>query len=521
MNLYWGDMHAQFKPQWQPDGDWEAVLRRAFESARGHLDFFPMVYYPASFYKTPEGLHVETVGMRPEFEPEWDLVKRLCREHNEPGRLVSFPGYEWTGNRTRWGDCNVFFRGEPAPLDLSLDIDDLFANLKALGAIAIPHHTGYEVGDRGKDWDHHDEDVCPFVEVFSVHGSSEGCNTPRSLDRNAQMSPRVSGGTVQDGLARGYRLGLSASGDNGSGFPGQWGLGLLAAYAEELTVDSLWEAFMARRVYGVTGDRIGLRFSVNEGFMGSVVTADGPPCVCVEVDCTQALDRIEILRDNRIVHTHCHNGSWAPPASGRVRAKLPIEFGWGPAGFHGFKTGEHLWQGALLVKGGRIVSIEGCFTTHGQRLNRPSPERCEFTLRTIDRPGGALTATSQQTVVFEIEADVQAPIMLDVDGRRMSFTLGEAMRRSELLVFREECREAVRRQFGIDPDTVENPDVFYHNAYILKRHTTTPEVGYRAVLEWQDPSPLARRSFYYVRVSQLNGQLAWSSPVWVEGRDRC
>ena len=24
------------------------------------------------------------------------------------------------------------------------------------------------------------------------------------------------------------------------------------------------------------------------------------------------------------------------------------------------------------------------------------------------------------------------------------------------------------------------------------------------------------RSFYYLRVSQLNGQYAWSSPIWVE-----
>ena len=175
MNLYWGDMHAQFKPQWQPEGDWEAVLRRAFESARGHLDFFPMVYYPAFFYKTPEGLHVESVGMRREFEAEWALVKRLVREYHEPGQLVTFPGYEWTGDRTRWGDCNVFFNEDDPPLDLSLHIDDLFANLKRRGAIAIPHHTGYQVGERGKDWDHHDEEVSPVAEIFSCHGSSEGC----------------------------------------------------------------------------------------------------------------------------------------------------------------------------------------------------------------------------------------------------------------------------------------------------------------------------------------------------------
>jgi len=516
MNLYWGDMHAQFKPQWQPEGEWEAVLHRAFESALGHLDFFPMVYYPAFFYKTPEGLHVESVGHRPEFEGEWALVKRLCAEYHAPGELVCFPGYEWTGDRTRWGDCNVFFRGAEAPLDLSLHVDELFANLKRIGAIAIPHHTGYQRGNRGKDWDHHDEQVSPFAEVFSCHGSSEGCNTPLTMSSNAQMSPRVTGGTVQDGLARGYRLGISASGDNGSGFPGRWGMGLLAAYAEELTTDSLWDAFMARRVYGVTGDRISLGFRLNDHFMGDVVQGAGPVNLRADIVSTGALDRVEVIKNGRVAHTHCHNGSWEPPASGTVRAKLPVEFGWGPAGFHGFKKGQHTWRGSLTVKGGAVVSTEGRFTTHEQQASQVAPGRCEVELRTADRQGGSLTATSQQTVVLELEADVDAPITLEANGRSMTFTLTEAMRASELLVFDDECKQAVREQFGVDPETVENRDVFYHNAYIVKRHIAIPEPGYKASVEWQDDAVAEGRSSYYLRVSQLNGQLAWSSPVWVD-----
>ena len=516
MDLYWGDMHAQFKPQWQPHGDWEAILRRAFESARGHLDFFPIVYYPAFFYKTPEGLHVESVGMRPEFEAEWALIKRLVREYNAPGTLVTFAGYEWTGDRTRWGDCNVFFNEDDPPLDLSLHIDDLFANLKRLGAIAIPHHTGYQVGERGKDWDHHDEEVSPVAEIFSCHGSSEGCNTPHSMMRNAQMAPRISGGTVQDGLARGYRLGIIASGDNGTGFPGKWGWGLVAAYADELTRDGIWGALKARRCYGVTGDRIKLRFSMDDGFMGDVIQAAGPVHLTAQVECTQALDRIEVIKDNRVAHTHCHSGTWSIPETGTVRAKVPIEFGWGPAGFHGFKTGEHIWQGSLTVAGGKIVSTEGCSTTHGQSIVQNAPNECAFELHTIDRQRGQPTDTGWQTIVFEVEADAGAPVNLEVDGCSLTFTLAEAMRESRLLVFDDEARQMVREQFEIDPETVENRDVFYHNAYIVKRHVAIPRAGYEATLEWEDSDVQPGRSFYYLRVSQLNGQLAWSSPIWVD-----
>ncbi|MFQ5808219.1 MAG: DUF3604 domain-containing protein [Armatimonadota bacterium] len=516
MDLYWGDMHAQFKPQWQPGRDWEKALRDAFENARSHLDFFPIVYYPAFFYKTPEGLHVESVGMRPEFEEEWELIKRLVREYHEPGRFVTFAGYEWTGDRTRWGDCNVFFNEDDPPLDLSLHIDDLLANLKQRGAIAIPHHTGYQVGDRGKDWDHHDEDVSPVAEIFSGHGSSEGCNTPRTLERNAQMSPRVSPGTVQAGLARGYRLGIIASNDSGSGYPGRWGIGRVAVYAEELTREGIWDALCARRTYGVTGDRIKLRFSVNDHFMGDVVESSGPARLGADVECTGALDRIEVIKNNRVAQTLCHNGAWIVPEGGVVRAKIPVEFGWGPTALHGFKVGERVWRGSLSVQGGAVVSAEGCFTMGGQSISAaPAPE-CSFEVRTLDRKGGNLSDVSQQTIVFEVEADAGAPLCLEVNGLSMGFTLAEAMRESELLIFDAEARTLVQEQFGIDPDTVENRDVFYHNAYIVKRHMAIPQAGYTARLEWEDGDVAPGRSFYYLRVSQLNGQLAWSSPVWVD-----
>src|SRR5207248_2879957 len=55
--------------------------------------------------------------------------------------------------------------------------------------------------------------------------------------------------------------------------PELYDLGLVAAYADELTRRSLWDAFKAKRVYGVTGDRISLALSVDGHRMGNVVPA--------------------------------------------------------------------------------------------------------------------------------------------------------------------------------------------------------------------------------------------------------
>ncbi len=517
MKLIWGDMHAQFRPgRGQSLDDWEGVLRQALESGREHFDFLPIVYYPAFFYTLPEGLRVESVGPRQEFAEHWALVRRLVREYDDPGRFVTFPGYEWTGDRTRWGDHNVFFNEHDPELDLSMHVDDLFGNLRKHKALAIPHHTGYRVGDRGKDWSHHDENLSPVMEVFSVHGSSEGCNTPLTMNPNAQMSPRTSGGTVLDALGRGYRLGVIASGDNGGGFGGLWGTGLAAIWADEATRDGVWSALGRRRCYGVTGDRIRLETRLNDGFMGDVVRVESSARLRVDVTCTGALDRIEIVKNGGVAHTHCHNGSWRSPETGTVRAKIPIECGWGPTADYGFRVDEHIWDGSLTLGHGRVVSTEGRFTTHGQRIVRCSESELAFVLRTIDRTGGALTRESQQSVVFEIEAPADAPITLTVSGRRTEFTLAEAMRSGDLIVFDDETRSMVREQFGLTPDAVENPDVFYHNAYIAKRHVAVPESGYVATVEWEDDDLVPGRNWYYVRVTQLNGQMAWSSPIWAD-----
>jgi hypothetical protein len=47
-------------------------------------------------------------------------------------------------------------------------------------------------------------------------------------------------------------------------------------------------------------------------------------------------------------------------------------------------------------------------------------------------------------------------------------------------------------------------------------HTERPG-GAEARFHWQDPEPKKgeRPSYYYVRVVQQDGQMAWASPIWV------
>jgi len=458
---------------------------------------------------------VESVGWRDECQGQWEKINALVKKHHQPGRFVTFAGYEWNGDRTRWGDHNVFYFDDDQPLDLSLHIDELFRNLRARKAIAIPHHPAYAPGHRSKDWDHHDESLSPFVEIFSVHGSSEGDDTPLDMSSNASMGPRVSGCSVQDGLARGYRFGIIASNDSGGGLPGRYGSGLMACYARELTREALWEAFLARRVYGVTGDRMRLDFRINGHFMGEVIRAQDPIEVRASVVGTQAIDRIEIVKNNRVVATHCHNGTWKAPTHGPVRLKVKVEHGWGPLARYGLKAMNKRWESRLETDEARLLSVERCFTRPGQRILERSDLRCSYSLVTpsrLDRGG----VSNTQSLVFELEGDLSAKVRLICGEVSASFTLAELLAQSRCLPMSGEVESAIRDQFGLSPAQIENADVFYHNAWKIKIHRAAPEAGYTAALHWTDPKPAPGRNFYSARVGQINGQYAWSSPIWVD-----
>ncbi len=58
---------------------------------------------------------------------------------------------------------------------------------------------------------------------------------------------------------------------------------------------------------------------------------------------------------------------------------------------------------------------------------------------------------------------------------------------------------------------IERIEVIKNNTFV---HTVRPE-GSSASFEFRDTNIKPGESYYYVRVEQEAGQLAWSSPIWV------
>ena len=102
------------------------------------------------------GFRLEAWKPAERIEREWAQVQLASRGHTEEGAFVVFPGYEWQGNSTSC-DHNVVYRAEGSPVYRVDTLAELYACLRRHDAIAIPHHTAYRVGMRGKDWSVHDE----------------------------------------------------------------------------------------------------------------------------------------------------------------------------------------------------------------------------------------------------------------------------------------------------------------------------------------------------------------------------
>ncbi len=527
--LFWGDSHTNLhlgRSGWSQaravkdahtnlPTEHAADLGVALRHARQVLDFWPIAYYPYT-YREMNGFTVETWLAEPQLQAGWQAVCDLAARYNEPGRLVIFPGYEWQGDG-RHGDHNVFFLRDHPPLLRCDRLDELYAEIcrRELAAYAIPHHTAYLPGVRSKDWSVHDEAISPFAEVFSNHGSSESDEEAVGLRRNWHMGPGVSGSTIEEALGRGIKTGIIASNDSHYGVPGVHGMGLMACYARQLTRESLWEAFAARRVYGVTGDRIELDFTVEDAVMGQAVRKAGPVRARVRVCGGDAIDRIELLRNNRVIATHCHSGAWAPPTGQEpVRCKLRVEVGWGPKTSDVPGLPPRDWQCSIEIADGAVLSAEPCWRTAGQSIGQTGGRRCEYGFRTLQDPPHGQVPT--EATIFELGGRPADVVTLRLEGQSVRMTLAEAMAGSRIVHFIGEAADFVRKTYGIDPARLKRKDRIYFLSHKAKVHRAIPESGFSAELDHLDAHPPGGENFYRVRVLQRNGQAAWSSPIWVD-----
>jgi hypothetical protein len=499
---YWGDLHTHTALS-----DGNGSPEDNFQIARSHLDFWAMTDH--AYDATVFSLDYRNAAQgRRLLNEAWSEIQDLCRSYEDPGRFVPILGYEWTN--FRYGHHNVYYLDYDQPIRMPATLPELYAALRDVDALAIPHHPGYPVGICGKDWVFHDERLSPFVEIYSLHGSSE---TPAGiqplLTAGSWMGPGSTGGCVQSGLARGHKLGIIASSDSHGDHPGAYDIGLVGAYATGLDRKSLWEAFHERRLYAVTGDRIDLDFSINGQPMGSTIAAAGRRVINVSAVGWDKIDRVEIVKNNAVFHTFAEPGDRSP-STGDLHVRFFVEWGWDV-------RDQHAWQGRLTLSAGKILQAVPCFRGRvaerkGTGVEVPSETQCQWTSNTEKAGYGSPARRFADAVALEVRCPRDAELRLDV-------TCDELKQHLELMAAKLLEASTVHYMENI-PST--NDGAYWHQMQTcakLKVHQARPMSELAVGLTCEDDAPGATgggTDFYYVRLVQRNQQRAWSSPIWVE-----
>jgi tetratricopeptide (TPR) repeat protein len=248
-------------------------------------------------------------------DAKWDHVRQLAAKFNDPGRFVSFVGFEWSH---KMGDKHLIFRDAQPPLlrrnDPRADHPrKLFEAYRDIPVIMTAHHP--QSSFRPTDWFFHDAKVERLVEIYSLHGRSEYYRnpnpiTPRTPPHQKYTTPlaviNVVDASVQAALARGYQLGISGGGDKHDAHPGD--LGLVAVYAPELRREPIFDALYQRHCFATTNARIVLDFSIDDHFMGEEFTSDQPVTMNAAIIGAAPLQLIELIRNNLVLTSWAGQG---------------------------------------------------------------------------------------------------------------------------------------------------------------------------------------------------------------------
>jgi len=344
LRYFWGEIHGHTLMS-----DGHLTPHQSYTYARDiqMLDFSAITDHDTHMTRREKGgedAYLLSPFWRTSLDP-WNVIKYETDRFHQPGRFVTFLGYEWTGSTSFtprdmcFGHKNVYYLSDDESMYSHLDPESNTSNklydlLRNKEAIVIPHHTSRPVAppeegeippptkDKksepsfvpsrgGTNWDFHDEKLEPLVEIYSKWGNSEYFNCPRPV---VNSRPE---GCVEEALKRGYKMGFVAGSDThvsgpGSPFPEweggplQYRSGLTCVLAKDLTRQEIFEALKRRHCYATTGERIYLEFRLNDEFiMGDeahLSSAKVPRKFKILVAGTTPLDKVQVIKNNQEVH---------------------------------------------------------------------------------------------------------------------------------------------------------------------------------------------------------------------------
>jgi hypothetical protein len=421
---------------------------------------------------------------------------------------VTFKSYEWTMLYPQGGHHNVFYRSPDLriiPTYEAKNLPELYRLQREVNdpndVLIVPHC--HEPGD----WNITDPTMERLVEIYSMHGSFEW------------FGRRF--------LKMGYHTGLIAASDDHSGHPGnnpvmksQRG-GLAAVFADSRTRDSIFDGLVARRAYGTSGARIYLSTEVEGAPMGAEVVVDrfGEPTLEISgfVSGTAPIARITAVLNgedaDQIDLLAGDGGSAGAPLRAAVRIAVTNDSDpGGPPDRVRPPLDKQFWWGRIMLGESRIATI----TPLG--IDGPTDSFRQTSDRGVDF---SCVVTSDQDGVLIEMADWLPEDTLTVEVFSADQLTGDDERWPQPL-WGERAMRGVAKHWttlaDLDRGAQRRP-IDDRSSLLIERVATYPDSWREFRFRLAEGVLPDAENHVYVRVQQIDDQVAWSSPTWVRWRD--
>ncbi len=468
--IFWGDSHGHTgfaEGQGSPDGYY------TFGRDVARLDFL--------------SLSEHDIWMD---DHEWKTLQDMVEKYRVPGRFTPLLGFEWTSRLAYGGHHNVFFRdaterlrvpNQQAPL-----LDELYRGLQDGNSVedvlVVPH--AHQPGD----WTATDGDLARLVEIQSGHGTFDWFGNRY--------------------LENGNRVGFIGASDNHFGHPGYSGItnrqlgGLAAVLAVENTPDGIFDGLRNRATYATTGERILLDATLNGVRMGQSQRHSATRTLRCTVNGTAPIDAIDVIKNGRIVYTRRYLETGM---RSHAHVQISFESSTQVIGRRQVPRGDRPWTGVVRVDGAEIVGVdEPAYRHPGTYRTRLDEGQLEFGLHTRGRSSALVLRLSG--------ASADTRVVVDMQRTRERRGSGGYERTPQTLPANQQVFRLGDLRGNVD-----------RREYQVLEHADALSVQLvpsNGLLDqdftYSDQDARSPGDYYYLRVRQMDGAVAWSSPFWID-----
>lgn len=294
--IFWGDVHGH-----TANSDGEGKVTDYLEYARDGADLDFVIVTDHDFGNGPPWRMPRAA---------WSAIQDAVEAVTVEGRFIAIAGYEWTSAPKYWqgfegvseghfegpprhyNHKNVYFP-EPVPYlfsskdPVAMSPDLLAEAVSAVGGLVHNNHPTRGLEGRNQwDYDPRFEAVIANTSIDADVVFYEGA--AYAIEVESQ---------VREFLATGRKTGFVKGTDTHEGRPAA----RTALIASALTREALFEALRSRRCYAVSNARIVLDFKINGRWMGEEIETTGAPRILVDVQGTDRIEELVIVRDGEIL----------------------------------------------------------------------------------------------------------------------------------------------------------------------------------------------------------------------------